>query len=39
VTGRAIDGPLKRRRLEPVVHDLGLWFAVAALRPEARIVR
>ena len=38
VTGRAIAGSLKGRLLRPAVHDLSFWFAVAAFRPDARIV-
>lgn len=39
VTGRATAGPLAGRRLKPAVHDLSFWFAVAAFRPDAEIVR
>lgn len=39
ITGRAIDGELRGRRLEPVVHDQQFWFAVAAFLPEAQILR
>ncbi len=39
VTGTAISGPLRGRRLRPAVHDLSFWFAVAAFVPDARIVR
>ncbi len=38
VTGRAVAGPLKGQRLRAAVHDLSFWFAVAAFRPDARIV-
>lgn len=38
VSGRAIAGSLKGRLLRPAVHDLSFWFAVAAFRPDARIV-
>lgn len=37
VTGRAVRGPLKGRRLEPVVHGDYFAFAWLAFRPEARI--
>ncbi|MGD9570899.1 MAG: DUF3179 domain-containing protein [Thermoleophilia bacterium] len=36
--GRAVSGPLAGRRLTPVAHDTPFWFAVAAFRPDARIV-
>lgn len=36
--GRAVGGPLTGRRLMPVAHDTPFWFAVAAFRPDARIV-
>jgi Protein of unknown function (DUF3179) len=36
--GVAIDGPLAGRRLRPVVHNAPFWFALAAFRPDARIV-
>ncbi|MGD9696157.1 MAG: DUF3179 domain-containing protein [Thermoleophilia bacterium] len=36
--GRAVSGPLAGRRLTPVAHDAPFWFAVAAFRPDARIV-
>jgi hypothetical protein len=36
--GRAVAGPLQGRRLRPVPHDTPFWFAVAAFRPDARIV-
>lgn len=38
VSGRAVAGSLKGRLLRPAVHDLSFWFAVAAFRPDARIV-
>jgi hypothetical protein len=36
--GVAVSGPLAGRRLRPVTHDAPFWFAVAAFRPDARIV-
>ena len=39
VTGRAVAGPLRGRRLTPLVHDTQFWFAVAAFVPDARIAR
>jgi len=39
VAGRAVAGPLRGRRLTAAVHDLSFWFAVAAFRPDARILR
>lgn len=36
--GRAVAGPLTGARLRAVVHDTPFWFAVAAFRPDARIV-
>jgi hypothetical protein len=39
VAGRAVAGPLRDRRLTAAVHDLSFWFAVAAFRPNARILR
>lgn len=36
--GRAVAGPLRGHRLRPVAHDTPFWFAVAAFRPDARIV-
>ncbi len=38
ITGRAIAGPLKGKRLEAVRHDQQFWFALAAFLPDARIV-
>ncbi len=37
--GVATGGPLAGRRLRAVGHDTPFWFAVAAFRPSARIVR
>jgi hypothetical protein len=39
LTGRAVDGPLKGRRLRPLHHDQQFWFAVAAFLPDVRILR
>ena len=39
ITGRAIEGPLRGRRLRPVVSDQQFWFALAAFLPDARIAR
>ncbi len=36
--GVARSGPLAGSRLRPVTHDTPFWFAVAAFRPDARIV-
>ncbi|MGE0026351.1 MAG: DUF3179 domain-containing protein [Thermoleophilia bacterium] len=36
--GIATAGPLAGARLRPVVHDTPFWFAVAAFRPDARII-
>jgi hypothetical protein len=38
-TGRALDGPLAGRRLQPMVSDQQFWFALAAFLPDARIVQ
>jgi hypothetical protein len=38
VTGRAIAGPLRGKRLTPLRHDEQFWFAIAAFVPHARIV-
>ncbi len=38
VLGRAVAGPLKGERLEPVEHVDTFWFAWAAFEPETRIV-
>lgn len=37
--GTGLSGPLAGRRLRPVLHDTPFWFAVAAFRPDVRIVR
>lgn len=39
VTGRAVTGELRGRRLRPLQHDEQFWFAVAAFLPDARIAR
>jgi len=36
--GVAVSGPLIGERLRAVTHDAPFWFAVAAFRPDARIV-
>lgn len=38
ITGRAMHGPLRGKRLTPVRHDQQFWFALAAFLPEAQIV-
>ena len=35
--GEAIEGPLKRSTLEPVVHYMPFWFAWAAFSPETPV--
>ncbi len=37
--GRAVQGPLRGRRLKPVVHGVYFWFVWAAFRPDTRIYR
>jgi hypothetical protein len=37
VTGRAIDGPLEGRQLEPVLHGNHFWFAWGAFAVGTRI--
>ncbi|MBA2342832.1 MAG: DUF3179 domain-containing protein [Thermoleophilaceae bacterium] len=39
ITGTAISGPLRGRRLKPVRNDQQFWFALAAFVPEAKIRR
>lgn len=39
ITGRAVSGPLRGRRLRPVRHDEQFWFALAAFVPEADVRR
>ena len=39
ITGRAIAGPLKGKRLRPLRHDQQFWFALAAFLPDAKILR
>lgn len=39
ITGRAVDGPLKGKRLRPLRHDQQFWFALAAFLPDAQILR
>ncbi len=37
VLGRAIEGPLVGKQLEPIVHGNHFWFAWAAFKPDTRI--
>lgn len=37
VLGQAVEGPLKGRQLEPVVHVDVFWFAWAAFKPGTRV--
>ncbi len=39
ILGFAVDGPLKGKRMEPVVHGDHFWFSWAALRPDTKIFR
>jgi hypothetical protein len=39
LSGRAVEGPLASSRLVPVPHGNHFWFAWAAFRPDARLVR
>ena len=39
LAGKAIDGPLAGRTLDPAVHGVHFWFVWAAYRPETRVVR
>ena len=39
VLGFAVAGPLKGKRLEPVVHGDHFWFSWAAFRPDTKIFR
>jgi hypothetical protein len=39
IFGRAVDGPLKGARLEPVVHGNHFWFAWAAFKPDTVVYR
>jgi hypothetical protein len=39
LSGRALEGPLAGRRLVPVPHGNHFWFAWAAFRPDARLVK
>ncbi len=36
VLGRAVDGPLTGKQLQPVVHGNHFWFAWAAFKPDTR---
>ncbi|MEX2394707.1 MAG: DUF3179 domain-containing (seleno)protein, partial [Actinomycetota bacterium] len=37
IGGRAIDGPLRGARLDPIVHDDTFWFVWAAFQPDTSI--
>ncbi len=37
ILGRATDGPLVGKQLQPVVHGTHFWFAWAAFKPDTRI--
>ncbi|MGM0377608.1 MAG: DUF3179 domain-containing (seleno)protein [Bacteroidota bacterium] len=37
VTGKAIDGPRKGEKLEPVKQIMGYWFGFAAFYPEIEL--
>lgn len=37
VLGKAVEGPLKGKQLEPVVHGNHFWFAWAAFKPNTRV--
>jgi hypothetical protein len=39
ITGRAVSGALRGKRLPAVRHDEQFWFALAAFVPDARIAR
>jgi hypothetical protein len=39
LSGRAAEAPLAGRRLAPVPHGNHFWFAWAAFRPGARLVK
>ncbi len=39
LTGRAIDGPLRGSRLEPIPHGDYFWFAWSAFQPDTEIRR
>jgi hypothetical protein len=39
LTGRAVEGPLAGRRLEPIPHGDYFWFAWAAFRPDTDVRR
>ena len=39
LAGRAVEGPLEGRQLEPVAHGNHFWFAWAAFRPGTRVWR
>lgn len=37
--GQAVQGPLRGRRMAPVVHGTYFWFAWAVFRPDTRVVQ
>ena len=37
LSGRAMQGPLSRKQLEPLVHGNHFWFSWAVFRPDTRI--
>jgi len=37
ITGRAFDGPLAGKQLQPVVHGNHFWFSWAVFRPDTRV--
>jgi hypothetical protein len=39
ILGRAVDGPLAGKQLEPVVHGNHFWFAWGVFKPDTRIVQ
>ncbi|MGH7700691.1 MAG: DUF3179 domain-containing protein [Gemmatimonadales bacterium] len=39
LSGRAVEGPLAGRRLDPVPHGNHFWFAWAVFRPDTRLVK
>lgn len=39
LSGRAVEGPLAGRRLVPIPHGNHFWFAWAAFRPQAKLVK
>lgn len=39
ILGAAVDGPLRGRRLQPVVHGNHFWFSWASYKPQTRIYK